>query len=148
MTDALDILAWRNDYYTRKMSGNVELIGESQHLEWFDKVINNPRRILLIALDTELNAKIGMVRFDLDEDLHQAEISININPIYRNNGYGKQCLFDATNYFTASYPACNAINALIRVQNEASIRAFSSVGYREVAQVNDLKHLRLDTKEN
>ena len=109
MADALDVLAWRNDAVTRKMSGTIELISEADHLEWFEKVIQNPKTILLIAFDEYVIAKIGMVRFDLTEDLSKAEISININPEYRSEGYGRQCLIYAADYVSVACPACVAI---------------------------------------
>lgn len=148
IADAIDILAWRNNVITRKMSGSSELISEASHLEWFEKVIENPKKIILIAFDEHIKTKIGMVRFDLNDDLSSAEISININPEYRSEGYGHQSLIYATDYVSVACPTCSGIEAVVRLENAASIRAFSSAGYREVARKSDLIHLRLDIKRN
>lgn len=148
MADALDVLAWRNDAVTRKMSGTIELISEANHLEWFEKIIQNPKTIMLIAFDEYKKAKIGMVRFDLTEDLSKAEISININPEYRSEGYGRQCLIYAADYVSVACPACDTIEAVVREENLASVRAFSSVGYLEVARKSGLIYLSLDIESN
>ena len=146
--DALEILAWRNDEVTRKMSGTVELINEASHLEWFEKAIVNPKMMLLIAVDEHTKGKIGMVRFDLNDDFSRAEISININPEFRGKGYGHQCLIYAAEYLSVACPTCSVVEAVVRLENLASIRAFSSAGYSEVAQKKGLMHLRLDIAKN
>lgn len=146
IADALDVLAWRNNAVSRRMSGSSELINEANHLEWFEKVIENPKTIMLIASDELVKAKIGMVRFDLNDDLSSAEISININPEYRSKGYGHQCLLHATDYVSVACPACRVILAVVRVENLASVRAFSSVGYREVTRKSGLINFKLDIK--
>ena len=146
MADALDVLAWRNDAVTQKMSGSTGFINEVDHFEWFEKTIENPKKLMLIASDEHTNVKIGMVRFDLNHELTSSEISINIDPDYRGEGYGHQFLIRAAEYVSAVCPTCRVINAVVRVQNMASIRAFSSVGYREVARKSGLIHFRLDLK--
>lgn len=148
MADALDILAWRNNAVTRKMSGTIELIDEGSHLEWFERAIANPNMIMLIAFDELIKAKIGMIRFDLNDDHSSAEVSININPENRSKGYGKQCLIHAADYALVACPACSFIEAVVRVENLTSIRTFSSVGYREVARKSGLIHFRLDIERN
>ena len=144
MADALDVLTWRNEALARKMSGTIELISEANHLEWFEKVIENPKKIMLIAFDEHVRGKIGMVRFDLNDELSKAEISININPNFRGKGYGPQCLVYAASYVAGACPTCGVIEAVVRAENHASIRAFSSAGYREVARKGGLIHFVLD----
>ena len=81
---------------------------------------------------------------ELNDELAKAEISININPNFRGKGYGPQCLVYAASYVAGACPTCGVIEAVVRAENHASIRAFSSAGYREVARKGGLIHFVLD----
>ena len=146
MEDAQDVLSWRNDTVTRRMSGTIDLITEGSHFEWFEKVIENPKVLMLIGFDEHTNAKIGMVRFDLNDNFSRAEISININPEYRSKGYSSRCLIHAAEFLSLAYPACGVIDALVKEENLASVRVFSSVGYREITRRDGLINFQIDIK--
>lgn len=140
----MDILTWRNDALSRKMSGSVDLIKVSDHLDWFKKALENSHILMLMAFDEQMEAKIGMIRFNFVSSFESAEISININPEYRGKGYGKACLINASVYISNAYSACRYIDARVRVENSPSIKAFLSAGYQEVSCEDSFFLYRLD----
>ena len=144
LADAQDILTWRNDAVSRKMSGSNKFITETNHLKWLEKTLENPNTNILIFFDEQLNAKIGMVRIQLNDELFNAEISINLNPEFRGKGYGQSCLIYAADYVSATFPGCFDIDAIVREENGASIKTFTSVGYHEVSRKDGFIHFKLN----
>ena len=89
--DIIDIWLWRNNKDTRLNSFNKNYINIIEHANWFFSSLRNNNRTILIGYDTKNNNKIGLVR--LDKIKHKlVEVSININPQFRGQGYGKQLL--------------------------------------------------------
>jgi ribosomal protein S18 acetylase RimI-like enzyme len=123
--DALELLSWRNDPLTRAMSHNTDVISSEQHLAWFDRVLNDPRRCLFIAVaGTE---KVGMIRYDqLTEG--EWEVSIVIAPQARGRGLGKQLLLHGIKAFYIEHPRVSLL-AEIKVGNTVSQALFTSLGF-------------------
>lgn len=117
-TDALDILAWRNDPHTRAMSRNQDEIDTESHLAWFGKALHDPQRIFLIG--EIAGEKIGMVRFDRGGE---TEVSINLNPAYRSRGLSRALLTKALTFVD------DDIWAEVNEENSASRRLFERAGF-------------------
>ena len=76
-SDSLDILQWRNNKISRKMSLNNNIITPDIHQSWFNKVLGDNSKILYIAeLD---NKKVGVCRFEFYKSKLVSEVSINLN---------------------------------------------------------------------
>ena len=112
--DAADMLAWRNDPTTRAMSRNSEAITEGEHIVWLETALADPHCVLFIA--EEGSDKLGMVRVD------RGEVSINVSPAFRGNGYGKRLLSMAVARF-------GMLQAHVRSENTASRRLFEGAGF-------------------
>jgi RimJ/RimL family protein N-acetyltransferase len=126
--DALDVLSWRNDPLTRSMSRASGEVGETAHLEWFEKALGDPRRTLLIG---ELEGrKIGMVRFDHGDEV---EVSININPACRGQGLSYALLTESMTWVRGP------VVAEIRPENLASQRLFERAGFSFDGMRDDLR---------
>lgn len=124
--DAQDILRWRNDPHTRVMSRNEDPIDEQAHNVWFERILGNRDRVLLVGLI--LDRPIGMVRFDRQNGTTSWEINIALAPEERGKGLGKLLLTLSLAQFFATYPDATLL-AEIKQRNVASRRLFESVGF-------------------
>ena len=143
--DSINLFNWRNDEITRKNSFNTEIIKWEEHKKWFKSVLNNPLRDLYILSDDSV--PIGTIRFDKNEKLNCAEISITISPRNRRKGYG----VEAIKKFSLIYLKENNLNyifAEIKPDNLISIDTFINAGYKFYKEFSDKLVYRFDIKEN
>ncbi len=126
--DSNDILTWRNDDTTRKMSRNTGIILKKDHDNWLTAALTNTDKVLLIAEDNQ--GKIGFLRFDSTDKGSRAEVSINLNPNRRDQKLSKTFLRQAKRFLPRGV---NDLLACIKVENEVSNHIFSSSNY-------ELKH--------
>lgn len=123
--DVLDILHWRNETLTRSMSRNSAFIEELEHRKWFSKVLNDPKRLLLIGIYEE--QKAGMVRFDRCNE-EQWEVNIIVNPEVRGQGLGRQFIEMALEQLYKTY-APTSVLAVVHFKNEPSLKLFKTLGF-------------------
>ena len=125
--DSRNIWEWRNDGVTKSMSITTNSVSWDAHSSWYEKSLANKNRYLYVGY---LNGaeKIGMCRFDIDSNAHSAEVSINLNPLYRNKKLSMKLLAVAINEFSreASLP----LRATIKKMNVVSIKCFTSIGFK------------------
>lgn len=127
--DKRDVWTWRNDEATRRMMKNTALIPWDTHSEWFDRVLQNPNRILLIGYVRQ--DKMGMIRFDQQPSYEDAwEVSINLQAAWRHQGYGTQFLMLAVEWLKWQRSEPRVLFAQIGRANLPSIRCFSKAGFR------------------
>lgn len=138
--DSKDIFEWRNDELTRKMSHATDRVEWDGHCRWFASSLANEERLLLICETKDGSQKVGIVRFDFNDQ--NALISINLSPAMRGRGYAKQCLLEAIVYFKAQYLNSFPIVAEIKVQNLASKYTFEGVGFELTYVEGDVLHYR------
>ena len=82
LEDSLDVLTWRNDLASQKMSINSSIISPEEHSAWFADMLENDNHIGIIG---EINGeKIGVVFMLISE--RNSNVSINLNPLYRGKG--------------------------------------------------------------
>ncbi len=124
-SDCMFIFNWRNDFYTKKMSINNTKISYDDHCVWFNESLNNPVKVIYIGENN--HNKIGVCRFDLDKNNSIAEVSINLNPIFRGKGYGKDLLISSIEKFEKEYKFL--LLAFIKKENIASQNLFEFVGF-------------------
>lgn len=119
------MLAWRNEAAVRKQSHCRAVISAEQHADWFEDVLNDPARALLIA---ELDGRaVGVLRYDCDGA--EARASIYLAPGGRGRGYGPAMLRAGTEWLRRHRPETARISAEIRPGNPASRQAFAEAGY-------------------
>jgi len=131
--DALDLLNWRNDPVTMKMSLNQNKINLKEHTDWLSRTINDNNIILYISQSGNENS--GMVRFDRKED--KIEASININPDFRGKGLAYEILSNSIDKMQKKWTA-PLIEAKIRKENKASIKLFKKCGFKQATLESDI----------
>jgi RimJ/RimL family protein N-acetyltransferase len=133
--DSLNILQWRNDPHTRAMSRHEDLIEVKDHSQWYEKSLQNPKRLLLVG-ELEDNA-VGMVRFDRLQNAIDWEVSITLAPNYRGRGLSKNLLELACSCFISQYSNAGLI-AEIKRCNTTSRRLFEGYGFKCISNEGDM----------
>ena len=134
--DSEDIFTWRNDRLTREMSLTTDLVAWDGHKLWFENTLKNETRLLLMCVDTAVNEKICVVRFDLD--MNRALVSINLAPSMRGKGLAKRCLNDAIIFLKTHTPLIDILDAEQKALAEEEKKAVKAHKKEAVATVKKL----------
>ena len=138
-SDSRDVWEWRNDEVTRQMSVSSDGIGWEEHISWYKNSLGNPNRFLYIGF-VNGNEKIGMCRFDVDVEIAIAEVSINLNPRHRGQGFSSQLLSRAIVEFYKERDTDLA--AIIKKSNIGSIKCFLRSGFTFEREDNDYNYYK------
>jgi len=122
--DSKEIWEWRNDPTTRANSINTDEVCWDIHNNWYQKSLQNPDRFLYIGIDTNGN-KVGMCRLDVVDK--EIEVSINLNPAFRNQRLSAPLLTSSIRQFQKS--ANLTLLATIKRTNIASKKCFLNAGF-------------------
>lgn len=134
VSDAELLYAWRNDPETRRQSRTADVVPWDEHIRWLEGVIASPNRLLLVGEDER--GPVGTVRFEVDEG--RAEISVTVGPERRGKGHAVPLIRLACSWIRVP------IDAFIRRDNVASIRAFERAGFRLAGQEREMICYTLD----
>ena len=122
---------WANDPIVRAASFSSEPIAWEDHIKWFNNKLNSPNCYQFIGLNSE-DQPIGQIRFDIDSQL-QAEIDVSIDPNERGKSYASDLIKLSTKYFFEN-TNIKVVNAIVKSENIASIKAFSRSGFDCISQ--------------
>ncbi len=128
--DCRDVYEWRNAPENRRHSHSAEIIEYATHKAWFDRVLEDPDRMLLIA--TLDDRSVAVVRFDMEG--RSAVISIYLVPGSHGQGWGAGVIRQASEWLAAQ-SGVTQILAEVRHENHASAAVFREAGYREDHEV-------------
>ncbi len=136
--DCKCIFDWRNNEFSRKMSFEGNQIRYEDHLSWFKKSLKNSNKVLYIG--EIFGKKVGVCRFDYDPKINNADISININPIMRGMGNGKEFLSIAIDKYLELRET--NLSACIKEINLASKKIFLYAGFKIISEENNVIYLK------
>lgn len=119
------LYSWRNDPAIRAVSRDSRPISWEAHQRWFEAVLGDPDRELLIGRVDGKEA--GVVRFDIEGD--SAEVSIYLVPDAPDLCSGRDLLQAAQEWILEQRPALKRIKAEVLEGNHASHGLFRSSGY-------------------
>ena len=111
----------------RAMSFSSAPIEWSTHQVWFRAKLQD-RDCALYVVENGAG-HLGQVRFEIASS--EATLSVALRPEHRSRGIGTSTLIAACKQFFSTHGAAR-VHAYIRPNNEASFRAFSKAGFREV----------------
>jgi len=123
--DSKNIFEWRNNPKIRDVSRNSVLISWGEHQIWFDGVLTDKNRELVIG--TSGNKTVGVVRFDIENDA--AEVSIYLVPEGGFSGHGRNLLLSAELWLKANRPGIKCIRASVLSENQVSKNLFLGSNY-------------------
>lgn len=135
--DARQIWEWRNDPHAVAASLNRSEVGWEEHRRWYENVLDDPTRHLLILQSAD--EALGMVRLDHTGD-SEAEVSVNIAPAYRGQGLGILALKLAL-VWARDNGSIKTVIARVRTDNHRSLRAFAAAGFEEVDRKDGIASL-------
>ena len=125
-------LEWRNHPEVRRFSGDGSPIAQDDHHRWFERVLADPDRALLIAQHD--GQPLAVVRFD-DLGTGEPEISIYVDPTRHGGGWGTEVLIAAAAWLRDRHQI-RRIRARIHADNGGSQRAFGAAGFVRTATDN------------
>jgi UDP-2,4-diacetamido-2,4,6-trideoxy-beta-L-altropyranose hydrolase len=123
--DSKDIFEWRNNKKIRDISINKDPISWEEHQRWFDAVLTDKNRVLIIG--TTENKPVGVIRFDIENDV--AEVSIYLVPEAGYAGQGRNLLLSAERWLNANRPEIKRIHASVLAENDTSKNLFLASSY-------------------
>ena len=116
---------WWNDSTTRKMMRTAATVSWEDHVAWFESILQTPDRYLCMFEDAI--SKIGVVRFD-PKDTPIYEVSINLNPLRRGQGFGA-ALIEAGIKYVVDRQQVEKFIAAVNKSNIASVKTFLNAGF-------------------
>jgi len=147
--DKRRVFEWRNHEATRAFSFNQQVISWDEHAPWFDALLANPNRYLLLGYESDNDEKnssadtaIGVVRYDLelrDDERWRARVSVFVRPGTAGRGIGRQLLQAGSEWLRQQRPEVVSIVAEIQDANVASLKAFQHAGYQENTEQSSLE---------
>ncbi len=123
--DIDDVFNWRNDLVSRKNSINQKKIKYPSHRVWFKKILLSKENKYFIG--THKREKVGFVRYEKNKDDNYV-VSININPEFRNRGFGSKLLLKSQ-LQKEIIKDCKVLFSMIKKNNLASIKTFEKANY-------------------
>jgi len=127
---------WANLPDVRAVSFSFDPIPWEEHCDWFRSKLADTRCRFFIV--TSEDRPVGQVRFDLDGE--NAVISISLDPAARGKGFGSEAIRRAVRMMERE-PAVRTIHALIKNDNQPSLRAFTQAGFQRQADAGPAAHL-------
>lgn len=137
LSDCRSLFEWRNEPLARRMSHNQDELIWADHVSWYERVLQNPKRPIYIGMTPK--QRIGMVRFDISDN-REAEVSICMSAAAKGRGLSRRFLAEATKAFFAEHGAMPLV-AEIKPENVRSVALFTKSGYEHSGGV---KYVRRD----
>lgn len=132
-----------NDPSVRERAINTESIPWGEHVEWYADVMSDPHRLLFV---TQYEGRdCGVVRYDLDEEAAEAEITIALQKEFRGKHIGRSVI-ELTSASIRERRKVETVVAHVRPDNQPSLKAFRSAGYVEKGRetVRGVEMVRLE----
>jgi UDP-2,4-diacetamido-2,4,6-trideoxy-beta-L-altropyranose hydrolase len=137
---------WANDRAVRAGAFHQQAIEWADHVRWFAARVASPNCAIYVVTD-EHDVPVAQVRFDVD-DTGVASVDISVTAERRGTGIGSRALQSAVRAFREHSRA--RIQALIRPENQVSLRAFAAAGFvsHGVTEVAGIKAVRMELPPN
>ncbi|GAB4407518.1 MAG: hypothetical protein Fur0044_00480 [Anaerolineae bacterium] len=137
---------WVNEPGVRQSAFQSEYIPWEEHIQWFSKKLADPCCFHYIALNDE-NVPVGQIRFDVEGT--EAEVDISLDTTKRGLGYGSLLISLGVKYLVRQ-ASITEIHSWVKVENRASIRAFTKAGFilQEQGLVKQQQYVHLRWENN
>jgi UDP-2,4-diacetamido-2,4,6-trideoxy-beta-L-altropyranose hydrolase len=135
-TDEALLLRWANDPQVRSNSFTSEQITPEDHHRWFQKGLNNPSRMHLIALTAE-GCPVGQIRFDKQSlspegAFHEAVVALSLDRCARGHGLAGELLRQGLKALHQQWGATTNVVAEVLTTNTASNACFARAGFKQM----------------
>jgi RimJ/RimL family protein N-acetyltransferase len=126
LADADVFFEWSNDPLVRKNSFKTEKIEWKNHIQWFESKLNSNSQILILETPTQ---KIGMIRFDADENHYLLNYSISKE--FRGRGFGAMIISLGITTLANFVEKGKEVHAYVKESNIASLKIFRNLKFKE-----------------
>ncbi len=132
---------WANDEQVRLNSFSIEKIEYDQHINWFNKKLNDDNCFFYFFTD-EKNKPVGQVRIDKSND--ENIIGISVDEAFRKSKLSAKMLVMACRNYLNQFKN-NNITAYIKEENKASFKTFLNADFQLVEKtiINGCKSFKL-----
>lgn len=121
------LLQWRNNPEVYKFALNPEPVAYNDHINWFNKAINNPRCVFYMGIIDGMPC--GSVRYQMSEDLLEAEVSISVSPEFWGRGVASD-MMDKAEKALKKETTVKIIHATVLNENIASMKLFNKANFK------------------
>ncbi|MEJ8303652.1 GNAT family N-acetyltransferase, partial [Saccharibacillus sacchari] len=121
------IYEFANDAKTRAMSFETSEISRQQHQKWFEKILISTDEYIFLAALEECSPYIGFVKVN-----RNGMIGISVAKEFRGYGLGSNLITSFLRFLREELSNIDfrIIIALIKNENDASIRTFEKAGFK------------------
>ncbi len=128
--DTAKMVIWRNNPLILKTVFNSRPINQTEHLAWFNSLINNPKRLEFIIEIVESGEAIGRIGFDnIDHFNQKAEYSISIGETTAwGKGYGSEASHLILEY-GFNQLNLNKIYLKVFADNQPAVKLYEKMGF-------------------
>ena len=141
-TDEALLLRWANDPQVRSNSFTSAKITPEDHHRWFQRGLNNPQRLHLIATTAD-GCPVGQIRFDQQLTLRQgacieAVVALSLDRCARGHGLAGELVRKGLKALYQHWgPDVNVV-AEVLTTNTASNACFARAGFKQEPNVDSL----------
>lgn len=139
--DMKDVFELSNKGYVRQYSMFKEIISWEQHVEWFNKTLQDNKTAFYIVTNTN-NSFLGQIRYNLED--YKARISISLSESIKGKGLAKTILKQSIEKLFAEKTKINEIIAFVLAENKTSLRTFKGLNFKYVAEKDGIIKLTLE----
>jgi UDP-2,4-diacetamido-2,4,6-trideoxy-beta-L-altropyranose hydrolase len=133
--DSRLLFEWASDPEVRASAFSSASISWEHHAQWFAAKMKDPDCRILIAED-ERGKPIGQFRVDW-RGPENGEIDVSVSRGCRGRGYGSKIVhLGVEAAFEGRSTDANVLHAYVKLENDASQRAFESAGFRSLGEKN------------
>ena len=125
-SDCRALFEWRNDPVARGASFHSTAISWEDHAHWFAERLKDPQSVIYLG-ESAGGELVGSVRFRRQGE--DAVLSVSVAPMFRGQGWGRELITLATRSL-ARVRFLRRVEALVKPENQASVRLFESSGFR------------------
>lgn len=134
-SDALALLAWRNDPDTLRWVPNHDPITWPDHVRWLRSTIAADDRLYRVVQAD--GRPVASVRYDRDPaEPSTVEVSILVASEARGHGVGAETLRVGEDELVTCWPEVQTIVAVVHCDNAGSRRLFARAGYHLRAEAD------------
>lgn len=124
--DSEILLQWRNNPEVYRFALNPNKVEFTDHKLWFEKILTDERCIFYMGMSE--GTPCGSIRYQLNEDMTEAEVSISLAPEFWGKGMALKLMTMAETALK-NESAVKVIHATVLNENASSMKLFSKAEF-------------------
>jgi RimJ/RimL family protein N-acetyltransferase len=134
--DAACLLRWANDQETRRNSFSQRMISKEEHLNWFEKKMNDSN-VLMFMMEVD-ETPAGHIRYERIAP-NEALLSFVVSPSFRGMGLGQKMVHLSRGIVLKEWEGIR-VKAEVMLKNKSSIHVFEKLAFCREQNDSNSKH--------